>query len=77
MKVDAEGPEASVLAAGGRGRGDGAADLRPGRHERELGVLATGYELALFDRLNRFYARDNEPELHERLMVSANALNRP
>lgn len=45
---------------------------RPSHHEREPGVLAAGYELALFDGLNRFYVRDDEPELRERLAVPAN-----
>jgi len=38
-------------------------------------LLARGYELALFDGLNRFYVRDDEPELLERLQAPANVLD--
>lgn len=48
---------------------------RPSHHEWEPGVLAAGYRVALFDGLNRFYVRDDEPELGERLAVPANVLD--
>lgn len=84
LKVDVEGAEASVLASADlavwRPRAiviEATVPLtsRPSHHEWEPGVLAAGYELALFDGLNRFYARDDEPELRERLSVPANVLD--
>ncbi len=48
---------------------------RPSHQEWEPYVLAAGYRLALFDGLNRFYARDDEPEVYERLSVPANVLD--
>jgi hypothetical protein len=38
---------------------------RPGHYECEPGVLAAGMKSSLFGGLNRFYARDDEPELGE------------
>jgi hypothetical protein len=35
-----------------------------------------GYEFALFDGLNRFYYRAEEPELRQRLSVPANVLDK-
>jgi FkbM family methyltransferase len=84
LKVDVEGAEASVLAsadlAAWRPRAiviEATVPLTsyPSHHEWEPRVLAAGYELALFDGLNRFYARDDEPELRERLSVPANVLD--
>jgi hypothetical protein len=41
-------------------------------HEWEGILLANGYEFALFDGLNRFYYRREEPQLRERLSYPAN-----
>lgn len=48
---------------------------QPSHQEREPHILAAGYGLALFDGLNRFYAREDEPALRERLAVPANGLD--
>lgn len=81
LKVDVEGAEASVLAsvdlAAWRPRAiviEATVPLtsRPSHNEWEPDVLAAGCELALFDGLNRFYARDDEPELRERFSTPAN-----
>jgi hypothetical protein len=48
----------------------------PSHHEWEPEVLAAGYRLALFDGLNRFYARNDELALWERLSVPANVFDR-
>jgi hypothetical protein len=39
-------------------------------------VIDAGYRLALFDGLNRFYARDDEPVLLERLSIPPNVFDR-
>jgi FkbM family methyltransferase len=84
LKVDVEGSEAEVLASADltwwRPRAivvEATVPLtsRPSHHSWEPGVLAAGYELALFDGLNRFYARADEPLLRERLSVPANVLD--
>jgi FkbM family methyltransferase len=84
LKVDVEGAEASVLASANLAEWRPRAIVaeatvpltsRPSHREWEPTVLAAGYELALFDGLNRFYARDDEPELRERLAVPANVLD--
>ena len=84
LKVDVEGSEAAVLRSADlrawRPRAivvEATVPLtaRPSHHEWEPGVLASGYELALFDGLNRFYVRDDEPGLRERLAVPANVLD--
>ncbi|WP_326826031.1 FkbM family methyltransferase [Streptosporangium sp. NBC_01756] len=85
LKVDVEGREAAVLASADlafwRPRAVVAEATRPGspepnHQEWEPGLLAAGYTLALFDGLNRFYARDDEPELLARLSVPANMWDR-
>jgi FkbM family methyltransferase len=48
----------------------------PSHHEWEPEVLAAGYRLALFDGLNRFYARNDELALWQRLSVPANVFDR-
>ncbi|MBO2437304.1 hypothetical protein [Actinomadura nitritigenes] len=48
---------------------------RPSHYEWEPEVLPAGYDVALFDRLDRFYARDDGPELRERMSVPANVLD--
>ncbi|GAA0565312.1 FkbM family methyltransferase [Actinomadura livida] len=84
LKVDVEGAEAAVLRSADlrewRPRAivvEATVPLtpRPSHHEWEPAVLASGYGLALFDGLNRFYVRDDEPRLRERLAVPANVLD--
>ncbi|MET9064484.1 FkbM family methyltransferase [Streptosporangium sandarakinum] len=81
LKVDVEGREAAVLASVDltfwRPRVVVAEATVPGspepNHEEwEEDLLVAGYAFALFDGLNRFYARDDEPELLTRLSVPAN-----
>jgi FkbM family methyltransferase len=85
LKVDIEGSEAAVLASADlrqwRPRvvvveATVPTTAIPSHAGWEPQVLAAGYTLALFDGLNRFYARDDEPELLERLSVPANVLDR-
>lgn len=80
LKVDVEGSEAAVLASADlaywRLRAvvvEATVPLtsRPSHQEWEPGVLAAGYELALFDGLNRFYVRSGEGVLRERMSVPA------
>ncbi|MFG2091596.1 FkbM family methyltransferase [Spirillospora sp. NPDC048824] len=84
LKVDVEGVEAAVLRSADlrawRPRvivveATVPLTTRPSHHEWEPHVLGAGYRLALFDGLNRFYARDDEADLHERLAVPANVLD--
>ncbi|TDD87356.1 FkbM family methyltransferase [Actinomadura darangshiensis] len=84
LKVDVEGAEAAVLRSADlrvwRPRVivvEATVPLtsRPSHQEWEPRVLAAGYRLALFDGLNRFYARDDEADLYERLAVPANVLD--
>ncbi|MBO2465030.1 FkbM family methyltransferase [Actinomadura violacea] len=84
LKVDVEGAEAAVLRSTDLSKWRPRAIVveatfpltrRPSHEDWEPGVLAAGYRLALFDGLNRFYARDDEPELREQLAVPANVLD--
>ncbi|TDB80986.1 FkbM family methyltransferase [Actinomadura sp. KC216] len=84
LKVDVEGAEAAVLRSADlrawRPRAivvEATVPLtaRPSHQKWEPHVLEAGYRLALFDGLNRFYARNDEPKLHERLAVPANVLD--
>ncbi|MFA1543509.1 FkbM family methyltransferase [Actinomadura monticuli] len=84
LKVDVEGSEAAVLRSADlrvwRPRvivveATVPLTARPSHEEWEPYVLAAGYRLALFDGLNRFYARDDESDLYERLSVPANVLD--
>lgn len=84
LKVDVEGAEADVLASADlaywRPRAvvvEATAPLtaEPSHHAWEPDLLAAGYVLALFDGLNRWYARDDEPELLAALSVPANTLD--
>jgi len=85
LKVDVEGREAAVLASAN------LAFWRPrvlvveatvpdspesNHHHWEGLVLESGYTLALFDGLNRFYARNDEAELLDRLSVPVNVFDR-
>lgn len=85
LKVDVEGREASVLAsvdlAFWRPRvlvveATVPDSPEPNHHEWEGRVLGDGYAFALFDGLNRFYARHDEPELLKRLSVPVNVFDR-
>jgi FkbM family methyltransferase len=88
LKVDVEGAERDVLAGADwssfRPRVVLVEAIRPnlslsaGRviepmwQEWEGILFANGYEFALFDGLNRFYYRREEPQLRERLSYPAN-----
>ena len=85
LKVDVEGREAEVLASADLKHWRPRAivveatvplSAEPSHETWEPMVLAAGYRLALFDGLNRFYARDDEPELLRRLSVPANTRDR-
>ncbi|WP_018654347.1 FkbM family methyltransferase [Actinomadura flavalba] len=85
LKVDVEGSEASVLAGADlafwRPRAvvvEATVPLstEPSHEAWEPALLRAGYDLALFDGLNRFYARADEPALRARLAVPANVLDR-
>jgi FkbM family methyltransferase len=85
LKVDVEGREASVLASADLAvwrprvlvvEATVPDSPEPNHHEWEDGVLAQGYAFALFDGLNRFYARRDEPELLRRLSVPVNVFDR-
>jgi FkbM family methyltransferase len=85
LKIDVEGRERDVLAsvdlARWRPRVLVVEATEPGTpvptHATwEPMVLAAGYRFALFDGLNRFYARDGEDALFERLSVPANVFDR-
>lgn len=80
LKVDVEGSEAEVLASADLAHWRPRAlvveatvplTTRPSHQEWEPGVLAAGYELVLFDGLNRFYVRAGENVLRERMSVPA------
>lgn len=80
LKVDVEGAEAAVLTSADLARWRPRAIVveatvplttRPSHQAWEPMVLAAGYELALFDGLNRFYARSDEPALRASLSVPA------
>ncbi|HEX8068283.1 MAG TPA: FkbM family methyltransferase [Thermoleophilaceae bacterium] len=85
LKVDVEGREADVLASVDLGRWRPSALVVESTEPNttvashagwEPLVLAAGYELALFDGLNRFYAHAGEPDVAERLAVPANVFDR-
>jgi FkbM family methyltransferase len=88
LKIDVEGYERQVLEGNDwsacRPRvivleaikpilpGQDALDYTPTWHEWEHLLAAQGYEFALFDGLNRFYYRSEEPHLRKQLAVPAN-----
>ncbi len=85
LKVDVEGREASVLASANLAfwrprvlvvEATVPDSPEPNHQDWESLVLESGYTLALFDGLNRFYARDDEAELLERLSVPVNVFDR-
>ena len=85
LKVDVEGREAAVLASADLSYWRPRVVLveatvpdspEPSYEEWEPLVMKSGYRLALFDGLNRFYARADETELLRRLSVPANVFDR-
>ncbi len=85
LKVDVEGREASVLGSADLSHWKPRVLVveatvpdspEPSHQEWENMVLDRGYTLALFDGLNRFYARNDEPELRSRLSVPVNVFDR-
>lgn len=85
LKVDVEGAEASVLASADLRKWRPrtvVVEARlpnttiPSHVEWEPALVECGYTLALFDGLNRFYARADEPELAAALSVPANVTDR-
>lgn len=85
LKIDVEGYEAAVLDSADLATWRPRALVveatmpnspEPSHQEWEPMVLEAGYQLALFDGLNRFYARHDEPELCARLSVPANVFDR-
>jgi FkbM family methyltransferase len=88
LKIDVEGAERAVIAGGEwrafRPRvivveavrpllpGSGRRGYEPAWFEWEGLLFANGYEFALFDGLNRFYHRREEPGLREPLSYPAN-----
>jgi hypothetical protein len=85
LKVDVEGREAAVLASADLSywrprvlvvESTIPDSPEPSHDKWESLVIQTGYKLALFDGLNRFYARNSESELLRRLSVPANVFDR-
>jgi FkbM family methyltransferase len=84
LKVDVEGWEADVLASADWEQHKPRvvvveavdADGRPTHDEWQPDLLAAGYQLALFDGLNRFFCRDDDADtLLPRLAAPANVLD--
>lgn len=85
LKIDVEGGERAVIESG-EWRGfrprvivvEAVEPLsnRPSWFEWEGLLFEAGYEFALFDGLNRFYYRCEEPDLREPLSVPANILDK-
>ncbi|WP_267895382.1 FkbM family methyltransferase [Streptomyces sp. CB01373] len=85
LKVDVEGAEADVLASADlqhwRPRvvvveATVPLTAEPSHLEWEPNLLTAGYVLTLFDGLNRWYVREDEPELRVALSIPANTLDR-
>lgn len=85
LKVDVEGAETEVLESADLVRWRPRALVieatvpnspEPSHQPWEPLVLRAGYDLALFDGLNRFYARHDEPELRAKLAVPANVFDK-
>ena len=81
LKIDVEGYESAVLAGTDLGRfrpralvveATSPGTPLPAYQEWEPSVLKAGYRFVLFDGLNRFYVREEDPELAEALGVPAN-----
>ena len=86
LKVDVEGFEREVSVRGEPfsleavdrgGRGDRATRTTQSHGDWEPLVLSAGYQMCLFDGLNRFYASDDHPELVERLSYPACVFDQP
>lgn len=84
LKVDVEGLEAEVLAGADWSSFSPRVvvveatvpnSAIPSHEAWEPMLLEQGYQLALFDGLNRFYARADEPEVLAALAVPANVLD--
>lgn len=84
LKVDVEGAEEAALRGAALDRwrprvivveATHPNSSRPSHELWEHLVLAAGYRLCLFDGLNRFYARDDEPELARLLAAPANVFD--
>lgn len=85
LKIDVEGSEGSVLASADLGTWRPRTVVVeatlpntaiPSHAGWEPALLECGYMLTLFDGLNRFYVRDDEPELAAALSVPANVTDR-
>lgn len=85
LKVDVEGREAAVLTSADLRHWRPRVVVVeatlpdtpiPTHTEWEPQLLRAGYMLALFDGLNRFYAREDQPELLERMRIPANVMDR-
>lgn len=81
LKIDVEGGEGEVLASLDLKRwtptvlvveATWPGSSEPNHHSWEPGVLEAGYELGLFDGLNRFYARATDRQTIAALGVPAN-----
>lgn len=84
LKIDVEGLEAATVRGADWTRFrprvvviEAVAPVthQPSHAEWEPTLLAAGYELALFDGLNRFYVEGTESALRERLGAPANVLD--
>jgi FkbM family methyltransferase len=83
LKVDVEGFEAEVISSGDWKRHRPrivlveAVDAQgaPTHAEWEGTLLSNNYVLTLFDGLNRWYCRGEEPELAEKIKAPANVLD--
>ena len=84
LKVDVEGHEREALAGADWRRWRPQVVVveatrpnspEPSHHDWEPILLAAGYELALFDGLNRFYVGAESSELRRRLSVPANVFD--
>lgn len=85
LKVDVEGSEGAVLASADlRAWRPRVVVVEatlpdttiPSHEDWEPQLLDCGYVLTLFDGVNRFYARADEPDLAERLSIPANVTDR-
>lgn len=85
LKVDVEGREAAVLKSAGLAHWKPRVIVAeatlpdtviPSHADWEPYLVESGYELALFDGLNRFYFHKSEPDLGRRLAIPANVTDR-
>ncbi|MGJ0507077.1 MAG: FkbM family methyltransferase [Methylocystis sp.] len=82
-KIDVEGHEAEVIASGDWRRHRPriviveAVDLHGNRTHQtwEEAILSKGYLYSLFDGLNRWYVREEEPELREKIEFPASVFD--